>query len=102
MIRPASALIRGIRPRALVSEVGSGPGRSAHPDVVGVAAVNRRGNAPAYFSNWGSWLACCTRGQYVLSTYIHWFGPLEWVPVTTINDATLTIAPVGLPCLHLG
>ena len=157
-LRSPAAPRQGI---AVVSPAGNESSTSpywpaAHPDVVGVAASNRRGNARAYFSNWGSWLDCCTRGQYVLSTYIHWFGPLEGEPltdledfrgwarwdgtsfaapkvsaaiaelvaykpwltpaqawseleagiggvvVTTINDRTLTIAPVPLPYLHLG
>lgn len=129
---------------------------AAHPDVIGVAAANRRGNGRAWFSNWGNWLDCCARGQYVLSTYVYWLGPLEGEPLTdlenfcgwarwdgtsfaapkvsaaiaervayfpgqlpidawndikngagdivvsTITDATLTTAPVGLPYLHVG
>lgn len=58
---------------------------AAHPDVVGVAATNRRGNARAWFSNWGDWVDCCARGEYVLSTFIHWLGPVEGEPLTDIE-----------------
>ncbi len=50
---------------------------AAHPDVIGVAATNRLGNARAHFSNWGAWCDCCTRGEYVRSTYIDWNGPVQ-------------------------
>ncbi len=53
---------------------------AAHPDVVGVAATNRLGNARAHFSNWGAWCDCCTRGEYVRSTYIDWDGPVQGEP----------------------
>ncbi len=53
---------------------------AAHPDVIGVAATNRMANARAWFSNWGSWVKCCTRGQDVHSTYIHWRGPVQGEP----------------------
>jgi Subtilase family len=59
---------------------------AAHPDVIGVAAANRRGNGRAWFSNWGSWLDCCTRGQDVFSTFIYWSGPLDGAPPTDIED----------------
>jgi Subtilase family len=50
---------------------------AALPDVIGVASTNRRGNARAWFSNWGGWCDCCTRGEYVYSTFIDWNGPIE-------------------------
>jgi subtilisin family serine protease len=50
---------------------------AAHPEVIGVAATNRRGNARAWFSNWGDWCDCCARGEYVYSTFVHWDGPIE-------------------------
>lgn len=59
---------------------------AAHPDVVGVAAANRRGNGRAWFSNWGSWLDCCTRGQDVFSTFIYWDGQLDGAPPTDVED----------------
>lgn len=59
---------------------------AAHPDVIGVAATNRRGNGRAWFSNWGSWLDCCTRGQDVFSTFIDWEGGLDGAPSSDRED----------------
>jgi hypothetical protein len=59
---------------------------AAHPDVIGVAASNRRGNGRAWFSNWGSWLDCCTRGQDIFSTFIDWSGHIDGAPDTDIED----------------
>lgn len=50
---------------------------AAHPDVIGVASTNRRGNGRAWFSNWGPWCDCCIRGEYVYSTFVHWDGTVE-------------------------
>ncbi|HEV3390612.1 MAG TPA: S8/S53 family peptidase [Solirubrobacteraceae bacterium] len=50
---------------------------AAHPEVIGVASTNRRGNGRAWFSNWGDWCGCCARGDYVYSTFVHWDGPVE-------------------------
>lgn len=50
---------------------------AALPDVIGVAGTNRRGRSKAKFSNWGTWLDCCARGEHVVSTYIHWSGRVE-------------------------
>lgn len=58
---------------------------AALPDVIGVGATNRRGRSRAHFSNWGSWLDCCTRGADVVSTYIHWTGPVEGDPPDQIE-----------------
>jgi Subtilase family len=58
---------------------------SALPDVIGVAATNRRGNARAYFSNWGKWCDCCTRGEDVFSTFVWWDGPIDGEPLTDIE-----------------
>ena len=45
-----------------------------------MAATNRLGNARAYFSNLGAWCDCCTRGEYVRSTYVDWNGPVQGEP----------------------
>ena len=58
---------------------------AAHPDVTGVAATNRMGNARAWFSNWGGWADCCARGQDVRSTFIFWLGPVEGEPPSDIE-----------------
>jgi hypothetical protein len=50
---------------------------AAHPEVIGVASTNRRGNGRAWFSNWGKWCDCCARGEYVLSIFVDWDGPVE-------------------------
>jgi Subtilase family len=55
---------------------------AAHPDVIGVASTNRRGNGRAWFSNWGPWCDCCTRGEYVYSTFVHWDGTVEGESLT--------------------
>jgi hypothetical protein len=52
----------------------------ALPGVLGVAATNRLDNGRAAFSNWGKWCDCCVRGDYVLSTYIDWDGPVQGLP----------------------
>lgn len=59
---------------------------AAHPDVIGVAAANRRGNGRAWFSNWGAWLDCCARGQDVFSTFIYWDGQIDGAPPTDIEN----------------
>ncbi len=59
---------------------------AALPDVIGVASTNRRGNARAWFSNWGDWCDCCARGEYVYSTFIRWDGPVEGEPLSDIED----------------
>jgi len=58
---------------------------AALPDVIGVASTNRRRNARAWFSNWGQWCNCCTRGEDVFSTFIYWDGPIEGEPLTDIE-----------------
>ena len=58
---------------------------AALPDVIGVASTNRRGNGRAWFSNWGDWCDCCTRGEYVYSTFVRWDGPVEGEPLTDIE-----------------
>ena len=59
---------------------------AALPDVIGVAATNRRGTRRAHFSNWGRWLDCCTRGEDVYSTYIWWDGPVDGDPPDEIES----------------
>jgi hypothetical protein len=61
---------------------------AALPDVIGVAATNRRQRHRAHFSNWGWWVDCCARGQDVRSTYIDWEGPVEGDPVHDIETFT--------------
>ncbi len=58
---------------------------AALPDVIGVASTNRRGNGRAWFSNWGTWCDCCTRGEYVYSTFVDWDGPVEGEPLSDIE-----------------
>ncbi|HEX3614948.1 MAG TPA: S8/S53 family peptidase [Solirubrobacteraceae bacterium] len=58
---------------------------SALPDVIGVASTNRRGNARAWFSNWGDWCDCCARGEHVYSTFVDWDGPVEGEPLSDIE-----------------
>jgi hypothetical protein len=58
---------------------------AALPDVIGVAATNRRGRSRAPFSNWGPWLQCCARGVDVVSNYIYWTGPVEGDPIDEIE-----------------
>ena len=75
---------------AVVSPAGNEQSRrpywpAALPDVIGVASTNRRGNARAWFSNWGEWCDCCARGEYVYSTFVYWDGPVEGEPVTDIE-----------------
>ena len=53
---------------------------AAFPEVIGVGATNRRQSARAVFSNWGRWLDCCARGEYVVSTYIDYTGAMEGEP----------------------
>jgi subtilisin family serine protease len=76
---------------AVVSPAGNESSRraywpAAHPDVIGVAATSRMGNARAWFSNWGRWADCCARGQDVRSTFIYWLGPVEGEPASDIEN----------------
>jgi hypothetical protein len=59
---------------------------AALPDVIGVASTNRRGNARAWFSNWGSWCDCCTRGERVYSTFVRWDGSIEGRPLWDVEN----------------
>ena len=49
---------------------------AALPDVIGVAATEAkaRRETRAWFSNWGAWCDCCTRGAGVYSTFVYWDG----------------------------
>ncbi|MDQ6778135.1 MAG: S8/S53 family peptidase [Actinomycetota bacterium] len=59
---------------------------AALPDVIGVASTNRHGKKRAWFSNWGDWCDCCTRGEDVYSTFVYWDGPIEGEPVDASYD----------------
>ncbi|MDQ6804460.1 MAG: S8/S53 family peptidase [Actinomycetota bacterium] len=56
---------------------------AALPDVIGVASTNPHGHQRAWFSNWGDWCDCCTRGEDVYSTFVYWDGPIEGEPLTS-------------------
>jgi subtilisin family serine protease len=76
---------------AVVAPAGNESSRRRHwpaalPGVIAVAATNRRGNRRAWFSNWGQWCDCCTRGEDVYSTFIDWEGPIEGEPHGDIED----------------
>jgi len=43
---------------------------NTHPNVVGVGSLARNGER-SEFSNYGDWVACCTEGEYVISTFIN-------------------------------
>jgi hypothetical protein len=58
---------------------------AALPDVIGVASTNRRANGRAWFSNWGQWCDCCTRGEHVYSTFVRWHGSVEGRPVSDVE-----------------
>ncbi len=53
--------------------------------VIGVAATNRRGDGRAWFSNWGDWCDCCTRGEHIYSPFIYFDGPIEGEPLSDIE-----------------
>ncbi len=59
---------------------------AALPDVIGVAATNRRTKHRARFSNWGKWCNCCARGADVFSTFVTYNGPIEGDPPWDIQD----------------
>jgi hypothetical protein len=59
---------------------------AALPDVIGVASTDRHGHERAWFSNWGEWCDCCTRGEDVYSTFVYWDGPVEGEPLTAAHD----------------
>jgi hypothetical protein len=49
---------------------------SQHPNVIGVGSITA--GKRSVFSNYGPWVACCTEGEKVLSTfYAHWHGKTE-------------------------
>jgi hypothetical protein len=58
---------------------------AALDEVIGVAATNRRGDGRAWFSNWGDWCDCCTRGEHVYSTFVYFRGPIEGEPLSDIE-----------------
>jgi Subtilase family len=58
---------------------------AALDDVIGVAATNRRGDGRAWFSNWGDWCNCCTRGEHIYSTFVYYDGPIEGEPLNDIE-----------------
>ena len=48
-----------------------------HENVVGVGSL-ASSNTRSSFSNYGPWVACCTEGEHVLSTFlVGWSGPTE-------------------------
>jgi subtilisin family serine protease len=59
---------------------------AALPDVIGVAATNRRAKHRAHFSNWGNWCDCCARGADVFSTFVTYKGAIEGDPPWDIQD----------------
>ncbi len=58
---------------------------AALDEVIGVAATNRRGDGRAWFSNWGDWCDCCTRGEHVYSTFVYFDGPIEGEPPSDVE-----------------
>ncbi len=57
-----------------------------HPNVIGVGSIAPPPNGVSpppplqrsHFSNYGPWVACCTEGEDVVSSFIrHWAGPTE-------------------------
>jgi Subtilase family len=92
---PFAAVMEEIRARrgdrvAVVAPAGNEQSRRPYwpaglPDVIGVASTNRRGNGRAWFSNWGDWCDCCTRGEYVYSTFVYWDGPVEGESPTDVE-----------------
>lgn len=90
-IQAALDALTAVRPRiAIVAPAGNSESAvpwwpAAFGEVIGVGASDRRQRARARFSNWGSWLKCCARGEYVLSTYIKYSGPMEGEPDATFN-----------------
>jgi hypothetical protein len=57
---------------------------AALPDVIGVASSDPQGQTRSGFSNWGRWCDCCTGGEDVYSTFVHWDGSVEGTPPTKI------------------
>src|SRR5262249_4271580 len=50
---------------------------AGHPNVIGVGSISKDG-ARSVFSNYGPWVACCTEGEKVVSTfYERWIGTTE-------------------------
>jgi Subtilase family len=92
---PFAAVMEEIREKrgdrvAVVAPAGNEQSRYRHwpaalPDVIGVASTNRRGNGRAWFSNWGDWCECCTRGEYVYSAFVYWDGRLEGESPTDVE-----------------
>jgi subtilisin family serine protease len=74
-----------------------------HPNVFGVGSIapHPKGAPPpplvrSSFSNYGKWVACCTEGENVLSSFItQWPGP-KW-PAGPTEDAEPTINPGYAP-----
>ena len=50
---------------------------AALPDVIGVASTDPKGKERAWFSNWGKWCKCSSRGEDVYSTFVYWHGSVQ-------------------------
>src|SRR5262249_52656657 len=47
---------------------------AGHPNVIGVGSISKQ-RTRSVFSNYGPWVACCTEGERVVSTfYDRWIG----------------------------
>jgi len=62
-----------------------------HPQGARVASLSR-----SYFSNYGSWVACCTEGENVLSSFITQWPGQQW-PVGPTEDAEPASNPAYPP-----
>lgn len=45
--------------------------------VIGVGSIHPSSHHRSDFSNYGRWVACCTEGEDVFSTFVTWCGPTE-------------------------
>ena len=60
-------------------------GRLRCPMSLGLPRPTGVSDARAWFSNWGEWCDCCTRGEHVYSTFVDWDGPVEGEPITDVE-----------------
>ena len=50
-----------------------------------VALIQPAQPVPRQTNTGGDWCDCCTRGEYVYSTFVRWDGPVEGEPLTDIE-----------------
>ncbi|MFN2608844.1 MAG: S8 family serine peptidase [Acidimicrobiales bacterium] len=90
-----TAALRSLPPRTVVvAAAGNGmtpdrpfwPAASKLPQVVAVGSLQATGGAPSGFTNSGSWVDACARGEGLVSSFLEFDGILQADPTKQPND----------------